>query len=815
MKKIIVGLIFIVFVNKAAISQITIYVSNNGDDNNIGSYNFPVKTLEGAYVKINSPGSVAYFVILKNDGGNINVAKNNANGFIWSKSGSAIFPIKISSESCFTILTRASDSATPMIHLKNANYIFFTNIYFRNCTRGAFMFDNADYCNISYCKFSGITPVSPISGAVIWIGENCENKQASYGNIISNNIFFELYTTTQTNQHHAIYLSNKAYNNSIYNNTIVEPPAYSIHGWHGDYSGNNVSYNICTQKWNPDASVKAMTIGYNSGQDACINHLIYPPNSVNNNSFYNNYVYDNYNSECVTIDPNVLPYNNSQWGNIRYSNQYPSDPYWLGYSASQISNRIVSGDFNRDGKEDDIAAFYDNGNGSTNIHVWNTDPISNKALKYSGGDGWWYSASYTSDKISGRVISGDFDRDGKVDDIAVFYDYGNSTSAIHVWSSNNNFLGFSGTWWYTNGYDANKITNKVISGDFDRDGYKDDIAAFYDYGSGNIRIHVWLSTGSGFLYQGSSGWWSVTNGGYDANKITNRVISGDFDRDGYKDDIAAFYDYGNGNTRTHVWISTGSGFLYQGSSGWWSVTNGGYNASNIVGRVISGDFDRDGYTDDISAFFDNGNGSANLHVWLSTGGSFTYQYGSGWWGVSGGYDVNKITGRVVSGDFDRDGYIDDITAFYDYSSNCGALRSNVWQSNFNSFNYINNSLGYPWLTTFSYARVNNNFTNEIETTQEYKNKKSDDNVDSFSVYPVPFRTTITIKYFLSKSSIYDLSLYSLEGKKVITIHNGFQDVGEYFFTLDSRIIDIQSGVYFCVLKSEDKLEVRKIVLYKE
>ncbi|OQY72226.1 MAG: hypothetical protein B6D44_10530, partial [Ignavibacteriales bacterium UTCHB2] len=534
------------FYISSALSQNMIYVSNFGNDSYSGSYNYPVKTLEGAHEKITLPGNVTYYIILKNDG-NINVAKNNAAGFIWNKSGSALHPIKISSEGCFVSLTRPVESETPMIWLKDVNYIFFANIHFLNCTKGAFMLDNADFCDISFCRFSGINPVSPVSGAVIWIGENCEDRQTSYSNTITNNKFENLDTDTQTNQHHAIYLTNKAYNNVVSNNTIIEPPAYSIHGWHGNYSGNNVSYNICTQKWNSDASVRAMTIGYNTGPDECIDGAIYPPSSVNNNSFYNNYVYDNYHADCVTINNYVTAYNNTEWGNIRYINQYPSDPYWLGYSANQVSNRVVSGDFNRDGKEDGIAAFYDNGNGSTNIHIWNTDPISNKAFKYSSGDGWWYGSSYTASKVNGRVITGDFDRDGKVDDIAAFYDYGNSISAIHVWSSNSNSLSFSGAWWYTSGYDANKITNRVISGDFDRDGYKDDIAAFYDYGNGNIRIHVWQSTGSGFLYQGSSGWWSVTNGGYDANKITNRVISGDFDRDGYKDDIAAFYDYGNGN----------------------------------------------------------------------------------------------------------------------------------------------------------------------------------------------------------------------------------------------------------------------------
>jgi len=259
------------------------------------------------------------------------------------------------------------------------------------------------------------------------------------------------------------------------------------------------------------------------------------------------------------------------------------------------------------------------------------------------------------------------------------------------------------TWWTTSGYNLARIAGRVVSGDFDKDGYEDDIAAFYDYGNGQTRIHVWLTDTtffgqvSGFDYQWSSGWWSAF--GYTAGRITGRVVSGDFDHDGDRDDIAAFYDYESGETRIHIWRSTGSSFQYAGSSGWWSANN--YSASKITHNVISGDFDRDGSKDDIAAFYNYGNSQTAIHTWRSSGSSFHYSYSPGWWNTTG-YDTAKISGRIVAGDFDRDGRLDDITAVYDYSSSCGGVRSHVWQSAGSSLSYINQSLGYPWMTDFPY-----------------------------------------------------------------------------------------------------------------
>ena len=66
----------------------------------------------------------------------------------------------------------------------------------------------------------------------------------------------------------------------------------------------------------------------------------------------------------------------------------------------------------------------------------------------------------------------------------------------------------------------------MVAGVFYADGI-DDIAVFYDYGSG-ARIHTFLSNGTEFTYQSDNGWWE-TSGGYALEQIGNRFVAGAFD----------------------------------------------------------------------------------------------------------------------------------------------------------------------------------------------------------------------------------------------------------------------------------------------
>jgi len=164
-------------------------------------------------------------------------------------------------------------------------------------------------------------------------------------------------------------------------------------------------------------------------------------------------------------------------------------------------------------------------------------------------------------------LAGDFDRDGLTDDVAIFrptndywyFDYDHDGDADES----------NGPWGFG--------VARPLAGDFDRDGFIDDVALFndtlswwcYDYDHDNA---------DGICDEVVQDW----------GEETDRPVAGDWDRDGFVDDVAVFrwmnhycyYDYDHdGTTDEEHWH--------------WTTENG---------LPVAGDFDRDGYVDDLALY---------------------------------------------------------------------------------------------------------------------------------------------------------------------------------------------------------------------
>jgi hypothetical protein len=205
------------------------------------------------------------------------------------------------------------------------------------------------------------------------------------------------------------------------------------------------------------------------------------------------------------------------------------------------------------------------------------------------------------DDITGRLVSAKTQSDAFYDKLFAFRDLGGGSTSLVQW----NFNGATTftTVWLSTSYTASQITNRVVSGDFDRDGRQDDLAAFYDYGGGQTRIHVWKG---GFGSYTAHEVWTSTS--YTANQINNRVVAGDFDRDGKWDDIAAFYDYGGGQTRIHVWESTGSSINFSAFTYWTGMS---YTAGQVTGKVVA--VNNGSKKSDILALYNYGASTTSYH----------------------------------------------------------------------------------------------------------------------------------------------------------------------------------------------------------
>ncbi|MBX7101631.1 MAG: FG-GAP-like repeat-containing protein [Myxococcaceae bacterium] len=320
---------------------------------------------------------------------------------------------------------------------------------------------------------------------------------------------------------------------------------------------------------------------------------------------------------------------------------------------------VLTGDFNGDGKTD-LATVAPNGGGGW--HDW-------IALELSSGSGF-FSAAWPAHmpihmhnvgaEWSYRIVTGDFNGDGKTDLAAV------SPSAAGGWADWVSVELSTGSGFLSQEWRAATPTHmrnggpgadyRVLAGDFNGDG-KTDLATITRNGGGGWAdwVALELSTGSGF----SSTVWSAAtpqhmrNGGDAWYWVFAADVNGD-----KKADLVTVTPNGGGGWADWyaVELSTGAGFQSTvfGSSTPRHMRNGG----GLDYRVLAGDFDGDGRTDFATVSVQGGGGWADWYaVDLSRGDHFE----STVWGSGTPQHMRNGGGtdyRHLVGDFNGDGKAD-------------------------------------------------------------------------------------------------------------------------------------------------------------
>ncbi|UCH62827.1 MAG: leucine-rich repeat domain-containing protein [Fidelibacterota bacterium] len=84
-------------------------------------------------------------------------------------------------------------------------------------------------------------------------------------------------------------------------------------------------------------------------------------------------------------------------------------------------------------------------------------------------------------------------------------------------------------------------------------------------------------------------------------------------------------------------------------------------------------------------------------------------------------------------------------------------------------------------------------------------------------YPNPFNPATTLRYSLFQPARVTLKVYNLLGQEVVTLVDGWQDLGHYEAVWEGRDrfgVQVASGIYFAVYMAEGRLFTRKMVLMK-
>ncbi|GAA3043729.1 hypothetical protein GCM10017562_75530 [Streptomyces roseofulvus] len=304
-------------------------------------------------------------------------------------------------------------------------------------------------------------------------------------------------------------------------------------------------------------------------------------------------------------------------------------------------------DYNRDGRSD-IADWYDYGDGHDELHTFTTD----SAGAFKPPIHAWSSpaGNYWAENM--KRTTGDYNGDG-VGDVAAFYGYEDGRMNLRTWTGKGDgtFNAPFVSWSIPAGY-WNFDAIQVQSGDFNGDG-RDDIAAWYAYGDGQDKLFTFTANvKGGFNYPFSS---FYRSDGWEVARM--KFATGDFNRDG-RTDIGALYGYTNGEVKLVTFPATPTGGFADPIHGWSST---GWTFSQA--SIHAGDFNNDG-RDDIASWYDYGDGHDAVISFNPSGPNGEFGTRTQLWtGEAGRFWRQNM--KIVTGDYNGDGR-DDIGAMYGY-----------------------------------------------------------------------------------------------------------------------------------------------------
>jgi len=420
-----------------------------------------------------------------------------------------------------------------------------------------------------------------------------------------------------------------------------------------------------------------------------------------------------------------------------------------------VSGNMVSGDFNNDGVLDDIAAFNTSGELPiltlwTSNSGWIDESEANCIMPFD---------FLSTKSLNSKIVAGDFDNDGFIDDIASIYEIGHNKTSLTVWINNDGKFSPE-RWWYGGDFDANQVAQTIVAGDFDSDGFVDDIAAFYDYEKKRSKVFVWKSNGKEFAWP--TVWWA--GGDFNSTQIQGTIVAGDFDHDGFKDDIAALYDYYNDYTKIFVWTAKRNKFNWPYT--WFAQAD--FAAGNAKNNIIAGDFNNNGFEDNIAALYKDDDNSSSILVFERSKRGFDSP--NIWW--YGNSEATETNMRLVSADLNSNSISDQITGLSITGEDATLM---TWTAENNIFTIpVNNWQGI--------ALGIDNCENDGSCLPNI----SEENI---SLYPNPSNGVFSVEIPASDDQTVSITVFNVLGSQVLTIQS------QPGVSLPMRLNDFKTGTY--------------------
>ncbi|GEM_PF-5999272 len=441
-------------------------------------------------------------------------------------------------------------------------------------------------------------------------------------------------------------------------------------------------------------------------------------------------------------------------------------PLTSAYVVGGCPYKVISGDYDKDGKVD--------------LAVMDSNKIT--VLKNDG------SAVFTVMHVAAGfvgladMVSGDINNDGYLD-----------LACVNQWNNAFVILINNGNGSFANASSFNSMGSRPMHltlCNLDNDGYLD--VAVTNWGSNSLCLFKNIGSGN----------FSFQNTIMGLGTRPKAINSGDFNNDGRIDliigiDWAPAFAVTLQNDGNYIFTQKQSIVLPDRP---YSVTTNDYNADGKIDFCVSNYYDNS-----ISLLLNVGNGLFTFMVYPMGGDGARF---------------------LIQGDYDHDGDID----FSIGSAEVGLISvlKNNGTGYFSGIVFVNN-FGFPG--SLANADLDNDGDLDIAAANTntglvaiYKNDNDvgiqpiGNTIPSNYIlgqnYPNPFNPSTSFEFSLAKSSDVSIMLFDSRGKEIKELYNGFKAAGTYRYTFNTTGSNITSGVYFYRIVAGDFSQTKKMILMK-
>lgn len=260
-----------------------------------------------------------------------------------------------------------------------------------------------------------------------------------------------------------------------------------------------------------------------------------------------------------------------------------SESTWLTLPArsfTQIRVKVAVADVTFDGK-DDLVALYDAGEHRSKLLVFRSTGTA-----FMEPETWWVGENYLWSRAR-NLLAGKFSANDH-DAVLIAYQHENFDMRIHYFESTGSAFTFGGSQGvYASGPGQMDLAQmRFAVGHFTRTGGAQQLAAFYQYPSGRVRLNLFDPSPSGLVLQANV--YETAEGEYDLGRAS--VVAADVTGDG-KDDLISLYGDADGSGHVHVFDSANSFRPSNSWAGWAALPAAAVCAGGTA--LIVGDWNAD------------------------------------------------------------------------------------------------------------------------------------------------------------------------------------------------------------------------------